>query len=462
MKKKTKAVAFLIVISLITGGVSGCGDKADEIINDMMDMAEEDGSSDSSTGTLSAKLGVPSSYQGSLDTGESGLSSITIDLEDIDVTAVDNMSVVYCEKVTQDAEYKKQVCESIFDAGKGIYIYDEENQTADYYEEAALLYQEMADDAYAAGNEDIAKIYEEYIAGAEKNIETAPSERESAGDYSESSFLGYIGENQYVLSFFDVQEDGLGRFSNMSLSYYPQYAERGLAEYKSVEDSSSTYAYSNEYYEDEDMNNECTLSKNEAVSYGLDFFSDIGVLDIASDEIYDLRWTYDDSIYNTVETELDGYVISFLRYIDGALAYNGGMEADVVEDGEDAIYMYCPETYTMEIDSNGIVEVYCINMLQTVDEEDAELLSWSDLMDAMDENLSEYLIENPTGFSDLTYNNACLTYIKIKDENSDDGYIYIPAWYFSYVENDTLQYGFIVDARDGTIYSIQDVADRIF
>lgn len=458
MKIKRRAIAFFMAAILAAGGLTGCGSSSDEIINDIMELSDEDGNSNSSIGTLASKLGVSNNYQTSLDTGDSDLTSLSIDLENISVPAVDSMKVVYCQKVVQDSAYKKRMCESIFDTGKAIYVYDEDNQTVDYYEKEITLYREMADEAYLAGADDWAQELEEYAAEAEKNIDTAPEEREAAGDYSASAFLGYIDGNQYVLKFYDVMEDGIGRFSNMGLYYYPLYDAAVWSEYRSIDGSYYTYCNYSDYYSGECGDNQCLLSEDEAIGFCQSFFAGLGIEDISEDNICDLIWEYDDGALETLETETDGYYVHFTRYIDGALVYNG----DMTDWTDDFYYMYCSEGYSIEIDSNNIFSINCLNMLSATDEEDAELLSWEDLIGMLDENLSVYLTENPIQYSDLTFNTAELTYIRIKDEAANGEYTYIPAWYFTYTENETVQFGIIVDGRDGTIYGIKDVSDRIF
>ena len=115
----------MIGVMMLAGAATGCGKKkVDYNVDDEKGTAENGSTSDS--GELRAKVKAPESYTGDIPVGDSGLSSIRIDADKIDIPDVSTMSVAYCESVTYDDEFKKKLIESILDKSKGIYKYDYE------------------------------------------------------------------------------------------------------------------------------------------------------------------------------------------------------------------------------------------------------------------------------------------------------------------------------------------------
>ena len=79
----------------------------------------------------------------------------------------------------------------------------------------------MLDDAKEAGDTDTEDYCKEYISYLENEMATATDEREGAGDYSASDYIGQIGDNQFMLSFSEGTE---GLNASFDLSYYPSEA----------------------------------------------------------------------------------------------------------------------------------------------------------------------------------------------------------------------------------------------
>ena len=99
----------IIVAGLVTMGATlctGCGkDKVDynvgnetgsETATGSDSMAEKDTSSGES-GELKTKVNAPDSYEGEIPVGDSGLKSITIKADKIEVPDASTMSVIYCD-----------------------------------------------------------------------------------------------------------------------------------------------------------------------------------------------------------------------------------------------------------------------------------------------------------------------------------------------------------------------------
>ena len=90
-RKLTKMSAVLLATALSAVTVfSGCNKKVDY---DMGDGTQKEGSAGEG-GELSSRLGVPYSYEGKLDVGDSGIKEITIKDYDIITPDSDSMSIV--------------------------------------------------------------------------------------------------------------------------------------------------------------------------------------------------------------------------------------------------------------------------------------------------------------------------------------------------------------------------------
>ena len=161
-RKLTKMSAVLLATALSAATVfSGCNKKVDY---DMGDGTQKEGSAGEG-GELSSRLGVPESYEGKLDVGDSGIKEITIKDDDIITPDSDSMSIVSYKKNSFDNAYRQKVCEAIFDKSKGIYVYDFEHQTKSDLQTQIDSYQTMLDDAKEAGDTDTEDYCKEYISG---------------------------------------------------------------------------------------------------------------------------------------------------------------------------------------------------------------------------------------------------------------------------------------------------------
>lgn len=463
MKKKimAKATAMLLVTMLAaTTAFSGCGKK--DVDYDMGEGGTEEGGTGDG-GELSSRLGVPESYDGEIEAGDSGLDKIKIEDDDIITPASDSMSIVSYKKNTFDNAYKQKVCEAIFDKSKGIYVYDWEHQTKEDLQGQIDTYQTMLEEAQAAGDSDTEEYCKEYISYLEEAMTTATDEREGAGDYSATEFIGSIGDNEFMISFYEESE-GLG--TNFELSYYPL---EGLINYKPHEGATYVSAYDAQYGEeemDDDTINQCTFSEEEAVSLAQDFLNSCGIDDVIVTSTSSLLWEYYDSAYNVVATEYDGYIVEFGRSVNGIAPYTADLSmVDTLSD-DDIWYETLTETFTIQIDSNGVINASCYPLFTPTGEEEknVELLSWKELLKALEKNIPEYYKENKTSYSNIEFNDVQLTYYSMKDESQEDVYKYVPVWIFAQADQYEGVYDYdypvqaiMVNATDGTIYNLKDI-----
>ena len=463
-RKLTKMSAVLLATALSAATVfSGCSKKIDY---DMGDGTREEGSSGEG-GELSSRLGVPESYEGKLDAGDSGIKEITIKDDDIITPDSDSMSIVSYKKNTFDNAYRQKVCEAVFDKAKGIYVYDWEHQTKSDLQGQIDSYQEMLEEAKESGDTDTQDYCKEYISYLENEMTTATDEREGAGDYSASDYIGQIGDNQFMLSFSEGTE---GLNASFDLSYYPS---DGLINYRPHEGASFVYAYDAKYGDegiDDSITNSCTFSEDEAVSLAQEFLSGCGIDDVVVTDKSPLLWEYYDSSYNVIATEYEGYIINFGRSVNGIAPYSAdlSMVDTLSSDDEDTWYDAPTETFSIQIDSNGVMNASCYPLLTSTgdEEKNVDLLSWKDLLKELDKNVPQYYTDNKTSYSDIEFNDVRLTYYCIKDDSKDDVYNYVPVWIFAQADEYDGTYDFdypvqalMVNATDGTIYDLKDVLD---
>lgn len=463
-RKLTKMSAVLLATALSVATVfSGCNKKVDYDMGDGTQKEESAGEG----GELSSRLGVPESYEGKLDVGDSGIKEITIKDDDIITPDSDSMSIVSYKKNSFDNAYRQKVCEAIFDKSKGIYVYDFEHQTKSDLQTQIDSYQTMLDDAKEAGDTDTEDYCKEYISYLENEMATATDEREGAGDYSASDYIGQIGDNQFMLSFSEGTE---GLNASFDLSYYPS---ESMINYRPYEGASFVYAYDAKYGEegiDDSIVNTCTFSEDEAVSLAQEFLAGCGIDDVIVTDKSPLLWEYYDSSYNVIATEYEGYIVNFGRSVNGTAPYSAdlSMVDTLSSDEDDAWYDAPTETFSIQIDSNGVINASCYPLLVSTgeDQKNVDLLSWKELLKELDKNVAQYYTDNKTSYSDIEFNDVRLTYYCIKDDSQDDVYNYVPVWIFAQADENDGTYDFdypvqalMVNATDGTIYNLKDVLE---
>lgn len=450
---------MLVAALSVTTALSGCGKKK-------VDYDVEDGQEtvdDGDGAGLKSRLGIPDSYEGNLEVGSSGLDSIKIDDDDIITPSTDSMSVVSFKKNTIDSEYKQQVCEAVFDKSQGIYEYDWEHMTKDDIQVQIDMYNQIIDEGQASGDEETVEYAQEYIDYLNEELANAVDERTGAGEYTATDYIGMIGTNQFMLSFSD-SDDALG--ASFELSYYPYET---MINYRPYEGAVYVYAYDSIYGDDgydDSIPNSCTLSKEDAEEQAKQFLEACGIDDVVETGSSDLLWEYYDSTYEVVATEYDGYIVTFERSINGTAPYSADLS--MVDTLEDENVWSNTETFTIYIDDNGVISASCYPLLASTGEEqkNVDLLSWDEILESLNNNLSSYYTENKTSYSDITFNDVRLTYCKLQDETDEELYKYIPVWVFAEAEKYDGEYDYdypvqavVVNAMTGDIIDLKDILE---
>ena len=481
MKKKFTAFILCIMLS-VSFCFAGCGNKE---VNYDIDGETDNVADTTGSSVLATNLGIPDSYEGKLSTGNSGLTSITIKDDKIVVPDGDSMSYVTCVKCEFNSDYKKRICEAIFDKDDGIYVYDYEHQLDSDLQIQLDYYTGLLSSAASLDNEEWEEIYREQIDEFELLMEDSVTELSAAGDYSTDSYIGYIDGKKFTLNFYEGNDEYGNKWAVFQLNYYPN---EDLINYKSYKDAEKVDYYTMYSYDDtvniveitpdgEDITSiskgENICSEDMAEETAARLLGDIGIEDVAVSGSGTVEWAYTDAVGNSIYYELDGYAMDFTRQVAGEEALKVWIsKEETTTTGTNAstsvrMYQSFNEAYTVEVDSNGVISLYADFVLNETDEEqNVELLSWDEVLKILDDGAGEYFAENKPDYSDVVFNDVRLTYMLIQDSNDDDTYHYIPIWYFASEASDEEtdenaelypETVIIINAMDGTIYNLDDV-----
>ena len=309
---RRRGIAWLMFGTMMMAAVfTGCGKKDIDY-----DIDGSGGKKDS--GSIQDKYDIPKSYDDSIAVGDSGLSEITLKVDEI---SVPDTSIMYTEKLTKNdtaGEALKKIAEAIFDKSKGIYAYDENNQTKADIEEQIASYEQLKKEL----GTDAERIKEinDTLTELQDELEKAPEDYPVARDYSATKYLGTCGQYEFVLR---TPDDTISSY-DLSLKedamvYRPADGTEDGTEmidhggYVSLNDS---IKYGSEGAE-EALNdkNQCKYSEEEALEIAEEFLKKIDCNDMTLGESSALAWTYDDALSTLIERDIDGYYFTFNRMI---------------------------------------------------------------------------------------------------------------------------------------------------
>ena len=401
------------------------------------------------------------------------MSEITLKVDEI---SVPDTSIMYTEKLTKNdtaGEALKKIAESIFDKSKGIYAYDENNQTKADIEEQIASYEQLKKDL-GTDAERIKKI-NDTLTELQDELEKAPEDYPAAGDYSATKYLGTCGQYEFVLR---TPDDTISSY-DLSLKedamvYRPADGTEDGTEminhggYVSLNDS---IKYGSEGAE-EALNdkNQCKYSEEEALEIAEEFLKKIDCNDMTLGESSALAWTYDDALSTLIERDIDGYYFTFNRMIKDQSLGEGLQALNVdnmvqQEAGVDIPTDYCK----IAVDDNGVIGAVWTNNLSVEGEaEETELLSFKELMKRADSSVSEYYAKYNTQYKSIEFNRMQLTYC-LKPGAQDGEFEYVPAWIISQVEvyefdevtYEDPQQMVVLDATDGSYIDILEVSKAL-
>ena len=132
-------------------------------------------------------------------------------------------------------------------------------------------------------------------------------------------------------------------------------------------------------------------------------------------------------------------------------------------------YMYDSLDYaTVYVDDDGVISMY-YNIYtdpQSVKEEDAEILSWNDMLEKAQTSIAEYYEKYNTRYSKVEFNDVTLGYMPVME---DDGKMYyIPVWAFKQSEelrdqssDAEVSQAVMINAMDGSYIDIIENAKKL-
>lgn len=417
---KEKTILALAALSLFA--LAGCGQRS------------VDYTPDGETGDLSGNealtrvdsLGIPDSYQGSVEgiDRQTHLTSVTINAESIGLPASCTMDIVHYKDDSYDSDDKRAVCEKIFDTEKGVYIYDEDPD--------AVPAADLLDNGGAEG----------------------------AGDYSAGSYLGYIDDLLYVLTFTD--SDGL----TGSGIYLYAVDEMSIRPDESADDvvfntlrymALPTGAFADENVSGDEASVQCALG----------FLSDIGISEAVCTDTYSLLWEYyhDDSVDSSYV--LSGCDVVCTGGVSGTPAYSANIYQ--VENIPDVGTTYVSRNPYMDVWMEGDTLVMAETSTMTMGDRESsvELISWDKALSSLPAAINRWYADG-SAYSDIEFNDVRLTYYFVKD---GDGYKYMPVWVFAQCEaapeaeagldRENPIHLIMLDATSGEFINLTEVLDEM-
>lgn len=453
MKKKiATALSVLMVVALTA---TGCG--RETVDYDIDGDGSSGGSSDG--GTLAAKYGIPDECDTKLDVGDSGLSKIEIYDLDVSYPDASSMDIAYYTLMEVTNESKQTIAEKLFDKDEGIYEYDWENMTKEDIQQQIDWYTNEIQCATDAGYEDDIEWYQEELDEYEDMLSSAPDEYEAAGDYSGDEFVGTMDGRGYQLSFSDNSTDLSMR--EYSITYRPsEKAENAEGCYWSAMSELNSEDF-------EDLDNECALTEDEAREIAEDFMEKVGISDMSLVLSDELCWTYYGYTGEDLSIEKDGYYFKYARAInDVTVSTETTWNVDNLM-GENASVGIPVESFTINIDSNGILSASWSFFLEATGEteKNVELLTFDEMIDIANETVAEYYTTYPTNYSKVDFSEVELTYY-LSETDEDGVFKYTPVWIFSEYDaeyaNETYPSQMVViDATDGSVIDLMSLSKAV-
>lgn len=394
------------------------------------------------SGELKAKVNAPDSYEGEIPVGDSGLKSIKIKSDKIEIPDTSTMSVIYCSRVDGGADFKKKIVESSFDIDKGIYIEDHKHVYKDDLDLIIEADERGYDAAMAAGDTDMAESYSEALAEYRNDAQNVVSARTPLTDYngidSMSDVVGYRGDELYSFSFSGGESSGFGVSADMNV-----YPSKRLCDLRPIGDDLGcvNVSFYDSGNEETGVDNKSEMSAEEAQAVAYEYFDSLGLSDMKLSYCTDMYWNYYDYKNDVIAEEADGYVISMNRTVNGIEIYNPYLlNIDYFDTSGDVGYLITNENFKAYVYDGQVISAnITLGISQEDEESNVSLLSWDDILEAAKTGIPEYYgnLDNKTGYLDITFDEVKLTYYRIKNTEIDEngveivkGYKIIPAWAF--------------------------------
>lgn len=419
--------------------------------------------------SLRAKLGVPDSCSITFDTGKSGLSEISLDTDDIDVPGTDRAYIIGFDRIGLTQEKIQSMVEGVFDKSEGIYCRNDgdENMTKVEIQQMIDLIEVYRDQALKEGETDVADMYESDIAAEKIRMANAPDTYRPVAEYtSDKIYVGQSDGDTFSLWISGGDKDGA---SGVSIEYSAD-ASRDQDYLANVPDAviTETVGENNSGIDAGDQQNVCSLDENSARIMAQEFLDKLGISGMAFRSSQAVIRTWLDGNMACIKTEKNGYVFEFGRQIAGIpVVYEDPTSVDNLKNDKGYV-MHDGDLATVYVDDGGVFSVRA--RLTTEPDsfvrEDTGMLSWTDMLERANDNISEYYSKYTTAYSNVQFDSARLLYVPCRKD--DGGLAYVPAWMLTEEEDkDILDGGaayhnivqiVYINAIDGSLIDIVETA----
>lgn len=467
MRRKFVGICALTVASMLM--IAGCGDKKQMDYNvsnfegdsvkeydNTGEVGEEAGDSDASTVTesgneqnaLAKSLGIPDSVSEDIDTAGTGLDEIKIEAAEVKVPGGDKMYTKKYSLLGYTNEDKEKLLRAMFDEETGVHNAPSETTMTEQYVDIIL---ERKDDQL---------------------------------DLSADDFIGKINGEVFLAHFLSP-----GWSNKYGIQVYSAFGEEIPDDMKAAQAAHVTYAVADEGGEEllnddekkardslKDVDNKCSLSRDDAKLKALDYFDKLGVWDVKDYSITDTYREYRDNEYNIIQTDKYGYSIDFIPAVNGQPVYQpDAAELDTLraknndEDSIDPYYVAECTSYSIGIDDKGVSSFSFTWPKKSDDEvhEVTNIMSWDEALDSLKKAVPGHF-DGYDGYSSIKFDDVRLTYFMTRtDENA---YEVIPVYVFAQNSSYEGEYGdatpnpvqlIMLDARDGQEVSIVQDESRV-
>ncbi|MGN0394293.1 MAG: DUF6034 family protein [Coprococcus sp.] len=429
-KKKLRKTAVIALTGIMMAQVAftGCGKKEVDYSVDGTQAETSGDEKSSSRDGIAGKLGIPESCNETINAGNSGISSIVINDPDIQVPDTDKMNVEHFTASGVNSTEKQRIAEAIFEKDKGIYEFDQEKMTKGDIETQIGYYKAMIEAGQGDGNDSMVTYLESEIKNLEEEMATAPDSYPEAGDYQGDMFVGTVGDNEFLLGIVDCNDNedatGLGTYAYFG----PKMDYMHLRPYEGA-----LMAYCSDY---DDMGtgvsaNVSKMTKEEAEEIAEKFMADIGIKGMVNEQTTDLIWEYLGSSGMPIASESDGYIVSYSRGISNTPTYTDDLyNVDNLQTNNG--YLEAPsESYNIYVYDGQVITAQWSQISPEAEsvEENVELLSYDQMLEKANTEISKYYEKYTTRYKNIEFNDLRLTYYVVPD--GENKYKYIPVWVFA-------------------------------
>ncbi len=355
-------------------------------------------------GGIARELNIPSAIDMELDTSGTSLNKIRLSDDSIMRPETDFMYVTNFKNASINSEFKKMICEALFDKEFGVYV--------------------STYDLKLKASEELP------LSEIEENAKCG----EPAGEYSADTYIGKVDGRLFMIYFTEGEGEIPPAF------YGNVVVDDSLSEEEKdkkfitghIYESSPLIDY-NFYTDDLDkepvVENISSMNIEQAAEKATEYLYNIGIKDSIVENLSALMYcAYNQSGHN-VSQEASGYSAELIPAINKIPLYTHEAFGIDTLRSKDILYYMENTKYYVEFTDDGLVtiqgEMPLINDGEKIKAE--KLISWDEALVSLQNTVSE-LYSDYEGFKEVNFNDIRLSYYLIKEDNS---YKVVPVYVFA-------------------------------